>query len=47
MEKSSRMRKILFKAKRINNGEWVEGDLIIGTENNGNEICQRKPPESF
>lgn len=22
------MRKILFKAKRLDNGEWVEGDLI-------------------
>lgn len=22
------MRKILFKAKRIDNGEWVEGDLL-------------------
>lgn len=22
------MREILFKAKRLDNGEWVEGDLI-------------------
>jgi len=32
------MREILFKAKRVDNGEWVEGDLIT-------EIHDRKPIE--
>lgn len=28
-QESGRMRKILFKAKRIDNGEWVEGCIVI------------------
>lgn len=27
------MREILFKAKRLNNGEWVEGNLITNERN--------------
>lgn len=27
------MRQIIFKAKRLDNGEWVEGDLLNGKDN--------------
>ena len=30
------MREILFKAKRIGNGEWVEGNLITDEQNESN-----------
>lgn len=35
------MREILFKAKRIDNGEWVEGDLVHSVYSN-NDICVGK-----
>ena len=35
------MREILFKAKRLDNGEWVEGSLI-STEDNSGFILQSK-----
>lgn len=31
------MREILFKAKRIDNGEWVEGDLLHGDLETGQQ----------
>jgi uncharacterized phage protein (TIGR01671 family) len=34
-------REILFKAKRIDNGEWVEGDLVHSVYSN-NDICVGK-----
>ena len=33
------MREILFKAKRIDNGEWVEGNLVF--------LFQTKAHEAF
>ena len=35
------MREILFKAKRLDNGEWVKGSLI-STEDNSGFILQSK-----
>lgn len=34
------MKEILFKAKRVDNGEWVEGDLIqlLGKQGNGRKF---------
>lgn len=36
------MRKILFKAKRIDNGEWAQGNVFFG-ENGECEICIGTP----
>lgn len=35
------MREILFKAKRIDNGEWIEGDLVHSVYKI-NDICVGK-----
>lgn len=32
------MREILFKAKRLDNGEWVEGNLITNEKNESKKI---------
>lgn len=32
------MREILFKAKRLDNGEWVEGNLITNEKNESKNI---------
>lgn len=39
------MREILFKAKRLDNGEWVEG-FLFHCLNNGEEWCIGKEPLS-
>ena len=36
------MREILFRGKRIDNGEWVEGSLLTG-DNGECEICYGTP----
>ena len=33
------MREILFRGKRVDNGEWVEGDLLHGYCKGNNEPC--------
>ena len=38
-------REILFKAKRIDNGEWVEGDLVRSYLKIGNP-CMIKIPSA-
>ena len=40
------MRKILFKAKRINNGEWIEGNVfddkyLLDEKEGLNEVAKR------
>lgn len=35
------MREILFRGKRIDNGEWVEGDLLTHESYAKNEVCIR------
>lgn len=36
------MREILFRGKRVDNGEWVEGSLFVG-DNGECEICYGTP----
>ena len=37
------MRKIKFRGKRLANGEWVYGNLIAGTNDNGTEVAFISP----
>lgn len=34
------MREILFKAKRIDNGEWIEGVVVIGNAVDDRNLLQ-------
>lgn len=37
------MREILFRGKRMDNGEWVEGFLVVGTDRINNGKCYILP----
>lgn len=41
------MREILFKAKRTNNGEWVEGSLIVYHDGDSYICCDCDEPDTL
>lgn len=41
------MREILFKAKRMDNGEWVEGSLIVYPDGDSYICCDCDEPDTL